>query len=112
MYTIPEDTLIRIKPDYDLDQIPDIGPIERAVYEAIQTYGMYCGDTNGAGIAIRTVSPHSVYTDAFPDEFYTAENGNYYLSNFPFDALEVVKSGPIIASEYREYIDQGCVRWR
>lgn len=111
-FAIPEGTLIRIKPDYDIDQIPNIGPIEKAVYKAIQTYGMYCGDTNGAGIAIRTVSPHSVYPEAFPDEFSVAENGNYYLSNFPFDALEVVQSGPITPYEYREYVDQGCAKWR
>ena len=112
-YAIPEGTLIRIKPDFDIDSIPDIGPIERAVYQAIQTYGMYCGDTNGAGLAIRTLSPASVFADAFPEEFVTNTNsGNVDLKNFPFDALEVIQSGPITASEPRSYVDHGCANWR
>jgi hypothetical protein len=112
-FAIPEGTLIRIRPDFDLDSIAGIGPIEKAVYQAMQTYGMYCGDTNGAGLAIRTLSPISVYPEAFPEEFDTDNpQGSYYLENLPFDALEVVKSGPLMASEHRDYVDHGCAEWR
>jgi hypothetical protein len=111
-YAIPEGTLVRIQPDYDIDQIPNISPIEKAVYEAVQTYGMYCGDTNGAGVAIRAVSPRSVYADSFPEELQIESNSNYSLPNFPFDALEVVSGGPLIPYEQREYIDHGCANWR
>ncbi len=112
-YAIPEGTLIRIRPDFDLDTLGDIGPIERAVYEAMQTYGLYCGDTNGAGVSIRAVSPRSVNPDAFPEEFDTDNvQGVHYLTDFPFEALEVVASGPLTASETRDYVDHGCAEWR
>jgi hypothetical protein len=112
-FAIPEGTLVRIKPEFDIDSISDIGPIEKAVYQAIQTYGMYCGDTNGAGLAIRTLSPQAVFAEAFPEEFVTNTNsGNYDLKNFPFDALEVLKNGPLTPSESRSYVDHGCATWR
>jgi hypothetical protein len=113
-FAIPEGTLIRIRPDFDLDSISGLRPIDRAVYEAIQTYGMYCGDTNGAGLSIRAVSPESVHPEAFPEEFDTDNpNGVFFLENFPFDALEVVSSGPMLTTpDVRDYVDHGCAEWR
>lgn len=110
---IPEGTRVRIRPDFDLDSLVGIGPVERAVYEALQTYGMYCGDTNGSGVSIRAISPLSVDADAFPAALDTDNpQGLHYLTNFPFDALEVLASGPLTPSEPRDYVDHGCAEWR
>ena len=111
-FAIPEGTLIRIRPDFDIDAMTEIGPIEKTVYKAIQTYDMYCGDTNGSGIAIRAVSPSSVNSESYPDSFDTNNPLHlYYLKNLLFEALEVVQGGPLQSIEQREYIDHGCATW-
>ncbi|MCB0736002.1 MAG: hypothetical protein KDC92_00720 [Bacteroidetes bacterium] len=111
-FAIPEGTLIRIKPDVDIDALPNIGEIEKTVYRAIQKYGMYCGDTDGAGIAIRAIALHSLPDDAYPESFVVNENNNnYFLKNFPFEHLEVLYSGEITKSETRPYVNHGCAEW-
>lgn len=111
-YAIPEGTLIRIKSDIDVDTIADIGPIEKIIYKAIQKYGMYCGDTNGAGLGIRAVSTTSVPEDAYPSTFTLNENnGAYYLSHFPFEHLEVIYTSDLQKSKAQPYINHGCAEW-
>jgi hypothetical protein len=111
-YAIPQGTLVRIKPNIDIDTLVGLSSIEKTVYKAIQKYGMYCGDTNGAGIGIKAIDTKSVYTDAYPANFTTRQNGNYYLKNFPFEHLEVVYTGPLTPSKVRPIINSGCINWR
>ncbi|MDB4539254.1 hypothetical protein N9231_02470 [Saprospiraceae bacterium] len=111
-YAIPEGARIRIKPEINIDTIQNIGSVERTVYKAIQKYGMFCGDTNGAGISIRTIAPMSANADAFPDDFDVSSNlGLHYLKSFPLDYLEVINFGEIIPSEVKDYVDHGCSEW-
>jgi hypothetical protein len=111
-FAIPEGTLIRIKPSVDLDTLSGISEIERIVYRAIQKYGMYCGDTNGAGLAIRAVGTSSLPEGAYPSSFEVRpQSGNYYLRNFPFEHLEVIYTGELTKIEFREYINHGCANW-
>lgn len=108
-YAIPQGTLIRIKPNIDVDTISGLTSIEKTVFKAIQKYGMYCGDTNGAGIGIKAIDTKSVYADAYPSNFTTRENGNYYLKKFPFEYMEVVYTGP---PKVRPIVNSGCISWR
>lgn len=111
-FAIPEGTLIRIRPEIDIDTIQGLGEIERIVYKAIQKYGMYCGDTNGAGIAIRAISTRSLPSDAYPTSFeIRPTSGNYYLKNFPFEHLEVIYTGELTKTEVRPYVNHGCAQW-
>jgi hypothetical protein len=111
-FAIPEGTLIRIKPDINIDTIQGLGEIEKIVYKAIQTYGMYCGDTNGAGIAIRAIATASLPGNAYPESFeIRPQSGNYYLKNFPFEHLEVIYTGELTKTEFRDYVNHGCAKW-
>jgi len=111
-FAIPEGTLIRIKPEIDVDTISGLGEIEKIVYKAIQKYGMYCGDTNGAGMAIRGIGTASLPEGAYPKSFEVRPaSGNYYLKNFPFQHLEVIYTGEITKTEFRDYINHGCAEW-
>ncbi len=111
-FAIPQGAQLRIMPEIDIDTIQGIGSVERTVYKAIQKYGMYCGDTNGAGLAIRIISPQSTTLDAFPADFDISSNlGLHYLKSFPLDYLEVLNFGEIIPSEAKPYVDHGCAEW-
>ena len=111
-YAIPEGTLIRIRPDINIDTISGIGNTERTVYKAIQKYGMYCGDTNGAGLGIRAINTQSLTTDAYPSDFtLTSTHGTYVLKKFPFDWMEVVNAGPLKTNK-GTYVEQSCASWR
>jgi len=111
-YAIPEGTLIRIRPDINIDTISGIGNTERTVYKAIQKYGMYCGDTNGAGLGIRAINTQSLMPDAYPSDFtLTSTYGTYVLQKFPFDLMQVVYSGPLKSNTPR-FIEQSCASWR
>lgn len=111
-YAIPEGTLIRINPSILIDTLSNLGPIEKIVYKAIQKYGMYCGDTNGAGLGLRAVATNSLPSNAYPESYrISAGNGNYYLKHFPFDHLEVVYTGAIQSREYQDYVNHGCADW-
>lgn len=111
-YAIPEGTLIRIRSDIDIDTIAGLGEIEKIVYKAIQKYGMYCGDTNGAGLSLRSIATSSLPKDAYPPSFAIRESsGNYYLKHFPFEYLEVIYTGELTPSQPRNYVNHGCAKW-
>lgn len=111
-YAIPEGTLIRIRPDVNIDTLSGIGNYERIVYKAIQKYGMYCGDTNGAGLGIRAINTQSLMPDAYPSDFtLTSTYGTYVLQKFPFDLMQVVYSGPL-QTNAASFVEQSCANWR
>lgn len=111
-YAIPQGTLVRIKPSINIDTIAGLSSVDKTVYKALQKYGMYCGDTNGAGIGIKAIDSRSVYSDAYPSDFKVRANGSYYLNKFPFDLLEVVYTGNLTAPSQRPLLSSGCVTWR
>ena len=105
---IPEGTLIRIRPDADLDSLADIPDVDRTIYRALQRYGMYCGDTCGAGLALRAVAAQSLPDGAWPDGFdLRSDLGSHTLPRFPFHLLEVVDS----ESMPTEPGVAGCAKW-
>lgn len=112
-YAVPEGTLIRIRPDINIDTLPGIGPMEKIIYRAIQRYGMYCSDTNGAGLGIRAVSPASLPPNSYPAAFdMNNEYKNFYMKNFPFKYLEVIYTGELQQFKpNRPYIHHGCAQW-
>lgn len=111
-FAIPEGTLIRIRPDVDIDTLSGIGEAERIIYKAIQKYGMYCGDTNGAGLGLKAVSSRSLPEGAYP-AFLETEGayGNYYLKKFPFQYLEVIYTGELTPAGSLPYQQTGCAVW-
>jgi len=112
-YAIPEGTLIRIKPGVVIDNIPGITSTEKIIYKALQQYGMYCGDTNGAGLTLRAVHTKSFVKDAYlPYLQFDQVYGNHFLRKFPFDLLEVVYTGPLQSRTNQAYINQGCAEWK
>lgn len=112
-YAIPEGTLIRIKPNVVIDNIPGITATEKIIYKALQQYGMYCGDTNGAGLTLRAVHTKSFLKDAYsPFLQFDPVYGNHFLKKFPFDLMEVVYTGPLQTRINQPYINQGCAEWK
>ena len=112
-HAIPEGTLIRIKPDIIIDTINGIGTTEKIIYKAIQRYGMYCGDTNGGGLALRAVHTKSFPLNAYAPAFtFDPEFGNYYLKKFPFHLLEVVFTGDLQTQNSQPLVNQSCAIWK
>ena len=111
-YAIPEGTLVRIKPGIDIDTLLGIGEMERIIYKAIQKYGMYCGDTNGAGLSIRAVALSCLPENAYPTAFEVNPNGLFYMKHFPFEHLEVIYTGELTPSSPKPYVNHGCAEWR
>ena len=110
---IPEGTLIRIKPTVVINDIPGVTETEKIIYKALQQYGMYCGDTNGAGLSIRAAHTKSFLKDAYaPAMQFDATYGSFSLKKFPFDLLEVVYSGPLQTRTTQPFMNQGCVEWK
>jgi hypothetical protein len=110
---IPEGTLIRIKPNVIINDIPGITETEKIIYKALQQYGMYCGDTNGGGLSIRAAHTKSFLKDAYsPAMQFDATYGNFSLKNFPFDLLEVVYTGALQTKTTKPYMNQGCAEWK
>lgn len=105
--------MIRIDPDINIDTLSGIGPIERPVYKAIQKYGMYCRDTNDAGLGISVIGTISLPDNAYPEGFDTDNKlGNYYLKNFPFEYLQVIYTGDLQTSSPHPFVDQPCAVWK
>ncbi len=112
-YAIPQGTLVRIRPNVNIDTISGITDVEKTIYSALQKYGMYCGDTNGAGLGIKAVSVQSINKDAYPSNFDLNNNfGSYYLKKFPFSLMEVVYTGPLTKSIQRPILTNQCISWR
>ncbi|MGC4233991.1 MAG: hypothetical protein QM594_13520 [Niabella sp.] len=112
-YAIPEGTLIRIRPNVNIDALPGLGPMEKIIYKAIQRYGMYCSDTNGAGLSLHAVAPESFPPNAYPASFNMDEKRyrNFYMKNFPFEHLEVIYTGELQPPKSKPYTDHGCAVW-
>lgn len=112
-YAIPEGTLIRIKPGVVIENIPGITATEKIIYKALQQYGMYCGDTNGAGLTLRAVHTKSFLKDAYsPFLQFDPVYGNHFIKKFPFDLMEVVYTGPLQTRTPQPYINLGCAEWK
>lgn len=113
-YAIPEGTLVRIDPAFDIEAMEGVNEIDKAVYRAVQKCGMYCNDTNGAGISINGLSVKCIPENSYPDEFEVNETyGVYYLKNFPLDHLQIVYTGDFITSDgpSSDFILSDCVEW-
>jgi len=92
---IPMGARVRLDPSLDLD-ILNLQPYERTIAEALQTYGMYLGDTGGeAGgtttLGLYAVDPKSVtgtpYLNVLPNE-------DFPPVHLPLDRLQVLSFGP------------------
>lgn len=89
---IPEGALLQLDPSFD---ISGLSGYERAVAQALQTYGMYLVDTGGAedsGVGLYAVDPKSTSTNPYAGVLPDTEWAS--LDNIPLDRFRVVRMGP------------------
>ncbi|MCO5248252.1 MAG: hypothetical protein M9887_04800 [Chitinophagales bacterium] len=115
-FAIPEGTLIRIKPSVNIDAIQGLTYVEKVIFKAIQKYGMYCNDTNGAGLSIGGVASSCLPNKEKEYESYdgytklemASGGGNIYLKNLPWESLEVIYTGDLIPNNPNFTVTSGC----
>jgi hypothetical protein len=84
---IPHGTRIRLDPAVDLDAIPELTPAERAVADALQTYGAYSIDNGGAPVAFIFEAPNG-RPDPYPAAGFEFDYAA--LEHIPWDRLQVI----------------------
>lgn len=88
---IPEGARIQLNPELNLDNF-FLTPYERAICEALQTYGAFVGDVSGS-IEFETVNPLSFDGDPYNGMFTEQW---IILNNIPFEELRVLELPPLI----------------
>ena len=87
---LPMGAHLQLDPDLDLDAL-DLEPWERTIAVALQTYGMYLGDT-GSGIALSMLHAYSFggnpYEGLLPEEAIT--EGDIFLTKLPPESFRVL----------------------
>jgi hypothetical protein len=82
---------LQLDPNLDLDTL-GLDPWERAIAQALQTYGMYCGDT-GSGIGISLLHGYTFqgnpYDGLLPPEADT--DGVVFLTKLPPASFRVLR---------------------
>lgn len=113
-FALPVGSLLRIRPDVDIDALLGVSNIDKVILKAIQKFGMYCGDTNGAGVAIGAVHHRSFIPNVYKNIFgstYSTENNRYYMHKFPFELMEVVYTGPLQTYGSSTFHPTACAEW-
>lgn len=87
---IPHGTRIRLDPSVSIETIPGITPGERAMAEALQTYGAYAIDQGGAGMAFIFEAPNG-RSNPYPAAGF--EFDYFQPEHIPWDRLQVL-AGP------------------
>ncbi|GAA1861186.1 hypothetical protein GCM10009836_46680 [Pseudonocardia ailaonensis] len=86
---LPIGSRLRLDPTIDLDKLT-LTPQERTVARALQTYGMFLGDTSG-GLTLYGVQPLSFAAD--PYQSFWNDGPWADIKAIPFDRLQVLDSG-------------------
>jgi hypothetical protein len=86
---LPQGARIQLDPAVDVDAIPGITPGEKAVAEALQTYGAYLRDATSAIMAFAFEQPTS---DADPYPVAAGFPWDFYdMPHIPWDRLRVLR---------------------
>jgi hypothetical protein len=85
---IPEGARIQLDPSIDIDRIPGMTPAERAVAEALQTYGAYAIDNGGTKMAFSFEMPTG---DQDPYAAVGFDHDYYAMRHIPWDRLRLLR---------------------
>lgn len=84
---VPEGARLQLSPSINVDRIPGITPAERAVAQALQTYGAYAIDVGGARAAFIFEKPPSSF-DPYPAAGLPWDY--YHMPHIPWQQLRVL----------------------
>jgi hypothetical protein len=98
---IPMGTLLQLDPSIDVtDPAYGMNRSEQIIAKAMQDFGLYMGDTNGAGLSVKAISVKSYTCNPYDDyieganvggECTTYKSGNIDLKNIPLQYLRIIE---------------------
>jgi hypothetical protein len=98
---IPMGTLLQLDPTIDVtDPSYGMSRTEQIIAKAMQEFGIYMGDTNGAGLSVKGISVKSYVCNPYEDynegasvggECTTYKTGKINLTNIPLQYLRIIE---------------------
>ena len=103
---IPIGAHLQLDPKFDITTLPH--PFLQTIARALQTYGMYCGDTTGGSVDLYALNPVSIPSNPYKGLLPDPESPFPSLRAIPASAFRVLKLPSPVHDPRSEVVSNSC----
>ena len=105
-HAIPMGAHLQLDPEFDTSTLPH--PFLRTIARALQTYGMYCGDTTGGSVDLYALNPISIAKNPYDAVLPNSSSPFPTLQAIPASAFRVLRVPERLPDHSSEVIPNSC----